>query len=111
MVKQNVQTILTLTSIVAAVFLVAGGSSLVLNANAQTQSPTDIEGITQDAQHLTGLLYSVTAITTQCTNQINMGNYGIIAACGEIVASLDDHMTAAFKETETGRNSILETLY
>jgi hypothetical protein len=80
-------------------------------ANAQSPPTTDIDGITQDAQHLTGLLYSVTAITTQCTNQLTMGNYGIIAACGEIVASLDDHMTEAFKETETDRNSVLETLY
>jgi len=107
------KTTIALISVGIAAFVLAGGVTLVqvLVSNAHGQSVSDMEATTQKAQHLTGLLYSVTAITTQCTNQITMGNLGIIQACSDIVASLDKHMTDAFAETETDRNAVMGTLY
>lgn len=100
---------MTVAVVAAAVFLVAG-SGLVIYPSAPAHA-ADMEEATHNAQHLTGLLYSVTAITTQCTNQINTGNYGIVDACSNIINSLDKHMSDAFSETEIDRNAVLETLY
>jgi len=99
---------MTVAVVAAAVFLVAGSGLVIYPAHA---AATDIEQSTQKMQHLSGMLYSVSAISTQCSNQIKMGNYDIIDSCANLMDSLDKHITEAFAETEAERTAVLGTLY